>query len=145
MLRARPQVSRKPLGGESMTGSRLLLLSLVVPVLCGGAVRLGDRPALEAYLHELMVQVEAQIEEIAAAIPPREVERLRSEHYAWELQRDTYCADAGRNSTNELRELECLAELTSQYFDRRELEISKLPIAAQQGNEADRPPLIGVP
>lgn len=59
-------------------------------------------------------------------IPPGEVERLRSQHYAWKLHRDIHCADAGRNASDELGELQCLADLTSQYFDRREIELSEI-------------------
>ncbi|MCH9015883.1 MAG: hypothetical protein IH877_09395 [Gemmatimonadetes bacterium] len=84
------------------------------------------RYELEQYVYDLTWICDIQINEIAAMIPEREVEKLRNDHYVWKIDRDIQCAKIGRTESGELREFECLAELSEAYFTQRELEISDL-------------------
>jgi len=81
---------------------------------------------LELYVYHLTWLLDTQIDEIAEIIPEHEVEKLRKDHYTWKIERDIRCAKIGRMESGELRELECLAELSEAYYDRRETEISDL-------------------
>lgn len=116
-----------------MTPIQSMPLVLIVPVLCAtnlmldGEPRVGDRRyELEMYVHQLTAFCDLQIEEIASAIASADIEALHSEHYAWKLNRDIYCAEAGLNSSDELGELNCLAEWTEEYFERRDVEIAEI-------------------
>ncbi len=83
------------------------------------------RYELDVYIHQITALCDSQIEELAGVISPDDVERLRSEHYSWKTNRDIFCADAGRNSSDPLRDLECLSELTEEYFEQRELQLAE--------------------
>ena len=120
----------------------ILLLSTITPLLAalslvdnefGGG---DEREKLERYVDSLDWYCDSQIEQIAALIPTEEVEHLRREHYAWRLHRDFHCADVARESSDRLAELQCLADATSQYFDRREAEIGELEAKLAQSERS---------
>ena len=124
---------------------RFNLIAAIVPLLCATDIALtlddtqesfaDQRRALEMYVHHLTALCDSQIEEISTMTPKHEVEKLRSDHYAWKLDRDLRCAATARSESGELRELECLAELSEEYFDRRESEIAEL-----QASQESLPP-----
>ncbi len=133
-----------------MTPTRIVLLSLIAPALCALAVddpgsddakRAAERASYQAYVDALDSQCDMQIEDLAAMIPTDQIKALRSEHYDWRLQRDLRCADTGRKSSDELAELCCLSKVTSDYYDRRELQIREIEArrAKTQGTNADSP------
>ena len=93
------------------------------------------REELRTYISALDEQSESQIEEIESLISADRVHALRDDHYDWMRDRDIYCWEVGRNSSNDLEELECLAALTEVYYDQREVEISHLE--ARQGRPED--------
>jgi hypothetical protein len=109
---------------------------LIAPFLCGtdiaSAVEDDQAPPsdqhrkLELYVHHITALCDLKIDEISTMIPKKEVETLRSDHYAWKLDRDVRCAATARSEAGELRELECLAELSEEYLDRRESEIAEI-------------------
>jgi hypothetical protein len=120
-----------------MAHIRFTYLAIIVPVLCALSLeqdapgfddnlRGGDeRATLQGYVDSLDWQCDAQIDGLATMIPTDQVDALRREHYAWRLQRDLQCKETGRKSSIELAEAECLLKMTSDYFDRREVEISE--------------------
>jgi hypothetical protein len=118
----------------TMTRIRLALLSIAIPALCAVSAEQPfdgvPRQTLEKWLDVLMEHCDQQVEEIAAFLTPEETQWLRSEHDAWKQFRDDLCAELARGSSGELRELECQARLTGDYFDRLEVEISKLEAQA---------------
>jgi hypothetical protein len=81
---------------------------------------------LELYIHQVTEFCDMQIEEIAALISESETEELRKEHYAWKLERGIKCAEVGRTDPDEFSELECLAQDSESYFEKREREIAEL-------------------
>ena len=89
------------------------------------------REALRVYVSQLDEQTDSQIEDMESLISSELVHALREDHYDWRRARDIYCWEAGRNSSNDLEELECLEALTTLYYDQREVEISDLQ--ARQG------------
>ncbi len=115
---------------------RLILLASFSIFLCATDIELvaeddeanpsDPRYDLELYVYQLTSLLDDQLEEIAVMIPKHEVEKLRNDHYAWKIERDIQCAKIGRTEPGELRELECLSELSEVYFDQRELEIIDL-------------------
>jgi len=143
-----------------MTLIRLAMLCAIAPALCAlstddhegcvasaehamscsedaGPAR-DERALLCQYVDSLDWQIDAQIEEIAANIPTERIEALRNEHYAWRLQRDLQCNEAGRKSTDELAELRCLSERSGHYFDLREAELSLLEAARAQKPDTEK-------
>ena len=84
------------------------------------------REGLRSYVSALEAQTESQIEDIASLGPSEKVHALREDHYQWMRERDSYCWEVGRNDSNDLAELECLAALTDAYYDQRDLELSHL-------------------
>src|SRR5262245_13616796 len=85
-----------------------------------------QREALRSYLSELDQMSEFQIEDIASLISSEKVHALREDHYQWRRDRDTYCWEVGRNSSDDRAELECLVALSEAYYDQRDVEISHL-------------------
>lgn len=99
------------------------------------------RYKLEMYVYETTTLCDMKVDEIASAIPPNEVANLRDEHDAWKLDRDTRCAEVGRNVSGRLRELKCLLNLSGEYLAQRKAQLAE--IEAEQINdrpEADVPP-----
>jgi hypothetical protein len=87
------------------------------------------REELERYVYQLSVLVETQIEELSEFIPPPELEKIRSDHYSWKINRDVKCAEAGRNTDYQFAELDCLAVATEKYFEAFELRLAELESA----------------
>jgi hypothetical protein len=84
------------------------------------------RGELQAYLSALDEHLAAQIDDIESLVSSERVHGLRDGHHDWIRGRDVYCWEVGRNSPNDLVELECLLALSGDYFDQREAEISQL-------------------
>jgi hypothetical protein len=129
-----------------MASVRLLLFLLILPAHFATASQVepfksdlaGDqRSAFERFVYHLTVICDGQIDDIAALIPEQAVASLRDEHYAWKLERDIMCAEIARTEPGELRELHCLSEATSEYFDWRELQIGELEEAAYANQKTD--------
>ena len=124
---------------------RLIFLASIAMFLCAtdiehiaedGEPNHSDRRyGLELYVYQLTSLLDMQIDEIAEMIPEQEVEKLRSDHYTWKIERDIQCAKVGRTEPGELRELECLAELSEVYFERHEIEIGNLEIQRKKKDD----------
>lgn len=80
---------------------------------------------VETHVHQLTILSDLQIEQIAATRSADEARRLRSEHYAWKLNRDVRCAEVGRRSSDAFAELDCLSAQSEEYLTRRAAELAE--------------------
>jgi hypothetical protein len=78
---------------------------------------------LEAYVEQFGAVFERQTKDLASIASPEEVERFQREHDAWKIDRDLRCAEGEKSETARIRELECMAELSEDYWDRRQIQI----------------------